>query len=129
MSTENLLQKAKNNYETAGWAEDKKYFDVSISRYYYCLYEKAIYIAIKKGFYSYPVNGHDSHKKFIADFQKNIEGKLTAKEVNWLASFGELKDQRNCAEYKLKCTTENQFKMGFKLIYEKIDNILNRLAI
>ncbi len=129
MSKNNLLQKAKNNFEAAEWAESKKYFDVSISRYYYCLYEKAIYIAIKKGFYSYAINGYDSHNKFIANFQKNIQSKLTSQEITWLASFGNLKEQRVCSDYKLKCTTENEFKLGFKLIYQKIDSIRNRFAV
>lgn len=129
MNEENLLQKANNNCETAAWAENKKYFDVSISRYYYCLYEKAIYIAIKKGFYSYSINGKDSHNQFIANFQKNIESKLTEKEVGWLASFGDLKTQRILADYKLKCVNENEFNLGFKLKYQQINDILNRLAI
>lgn len=129
MSEENLLQKAKNNYEAAEWAESKKYFDVSISRYYYCLYEKAIYIAIKKGFYSYAINSYDSHNQFIANFQKNIQSKLAPEEITWLASFGDLKEQRTYSDYKLKCTNENEFKLGFKLIYQQIDSILNRLAV
>lgn len=129
MSAENLIQKANNNSKTAEWAEEKAYYDVSISRYYYCLYEKAIYIAIKKGFYSYSINGKDSHNQFIADFQKNIESKLTEKEVVWLASFGDLKTQRTLADYKLKCVNENEFKLGFKLKYQQINDILNRLAI
>jgi len=129
MSTENLILKATNNCAAAVWAENKKFFDVSISRYYYCLYEKAIYIAITNGFYSYSINGHDSHKQFIADFQKNIQNKLSPKEITWLATFGDLKNQRNFADYKQSCTTENQFNLGFKLKYQQIDSILTRLAI
>lgn len=127
MNEENLIQKANNNCEAAEWAEEKKFFDVSISRYYYCLYEKAIYVAIKNGFFSYSINGKDSHNKFIADFQKNIENKLSDKEAAWLASFGDLRNQRNLSDYKLRITDENQFRLGFKSKYLEIDKILNRL--
>lgn len=128
MNEENLIKKANNNCKAAEWAEEKEFFDVSISRYYYCLYEKAIYIAIKNGFFSYNVNGNVSHNKFIADFQKNIENKLSDKERAWLASFGDLRIQRNLSDYKLGITDENHFKLGFKYKYLEINEILNRLA-
>lgn len=129
MSTENLILKAKNNSKAAEWAENKNYYDVSISRYYYCLYEKAIYIAIKKGFFTYGQNGQDSHNKFIADFQKNVEQNLSPEETAWLATLGDLKYQRNLADYKLQCTTENQFNLGFKFKYQRIVSILDKLAV
>ena len=128
MSKENLIKKAEQNRETAEWAEQKAYYDVSISRYYYCLYEKAIYIAIKNGFYSYPVNGKDSHKLFIANFQKNIVNKLSPEETTWLAEFGKLKDLRINADYKLGITDTNEFKLGFKYSYTRINTILDKLA-
>lgn len=128
MSAENLIQKANNNSKTAEWAEEKAYYDVSISRYYYCLYEKAIYIAIKNGFYTYARNGKDSHNIFIANFQRNIIGKLSEEEIAWLAKFGNLKDLRNEADYKLKITDANEFNLGFKLYYNKINNIFDRLV-
>lgn len=127
MSIENLIQKANNNSKTAEWAEKNAYYDVSISRYYYCLYEKAIYIAIKNNFYSYPVNGKDSHNKFIADFQKNIFDKLSEEEIVWLVKFGNLKEIRNVADYRLKITDAKQFNLGFKYYYQQINNIFDKL--
>jgi len=128
MCKENLLKKANENSETAEWAEQREYYDVSISRYYYCLYEKAIYIAMKNGFYSEPKNGKDSHNKFIANFQKNISNRLSDSEIAWLSSFGKLKRLRINADYKLKVTNKEQFELGFKNYYVKINNILDRLV-
>lgn len=127
MSAENLIQKANNNSKTAEWAEEKAYYDVSISRYYYCLYEKAIYIAIKNGFYTYALNGKDSHNIFIANFQKNVVDKLSDEEIGWLAYFGNLKNLRNDADYKLTVSGEIKFK-GFKYYYQQINNIFDRLV-
>ncbi len=129
MSVENLIQKANNNSKTAEWAENSAYYDVSISRYYYCLYEKAIYIAIKKGFYSYTLNKKDSHNIFIASFQKNVAEELSNEEIDWLANLGKLKDIRNDADYKLAITDANHFKLGFKYYYQQINSILDKLII
>ena len=128
MCKENLIIKANNNSEAAEWAENKNYFDVSISRYYYCLYEKAIYIAINKGFYSNGLNGQDSHQQFIVDFQRNLVNKLSPADIAWLATFGDLRRLRNSADYHLTCTSEKQFKLDFKYKFQQINSILNRLA-
>lgn len=128
MNENNLLRKANNNCKTAEWAEKKGFFDVSISRYYYCLYEKAIYITIKKDLFAYSADDKDSHIKFIENFQKSLASKLSDREITWLACFGDLRAQRNFADYKLGITDEKQFKLGFKYKYLEIDKILNKLC-
>lgn len=126
MSVENLLQKADYNSKTAEWAENNAYYDVSISRYYYCLYEKAIYIATKKNF-PRSGGGKDSHYEFIADFQRNVFGQLSDEEIEWLVKFNKLKKIRNVADYKTKITDANGFKLGFKYYYQQINSIFDKL--
>lgn len=128
MGNKILLQKADKNRKTAEWAEQQRYYDVSISRYYYCLYQKATYIALKNGFFAYSQGQKDSHNQFIALFQKNMVEKLSEEEIVWIAEFGGLKQQRVNADYKLTVCDENQFNLGFKLYFQSINKILDRLA-
>lgn len=56
MGVDNLLTKARRNTEVADWAEKKAFYDVAVSRYYYSLYQKAIYILNSGGTLTFPIN-------------------------------------------------------------------------
>lgn len=129
MAYEILMRKAQNNYEAAEWAENKDFYNTSISRYYYCLYEKAIVIAKKNGFYSLPSAANNSHNEFIKRFQENIHDKLTGQENVWLMAFGKLKELRVEADYHDKCriVDKNSFCLAFKYYFSQINTILDKL--
>jgi hypothetical protein len=48
MDIEILKEKSEQNFITGEWAEKREFYDVSISRYYYCIFQKIIYIKEKR---------------------------------------------------------------------------------
>jgi hypothetical protein len=128
--TANLLNKSKENYDTASWAETSGYYNAAVSRYYYCLYEKAIYIAKVKGFYRPPEPDKGTHNKFIENFQKSVFDKLEPADVTWLSKFSALKGHRIKADYyEESCFPDkNQFILCFKYFFTEINRVLDKLA-
>ena len=106
MSKDNLLKKAENNYQVAEWAEQKGLFDASVSRYYYTIYEKALYISKREGF-NQDTTGRNSHQQFILGFHQDISDKLKDDEIYFLGEFDLLRTSRNTADYNNNMITEN----------------------
>lgn len=124
----NLLEKANNNFSTGNWAEKQKFYDAAISRYYYCLYEKIIYIAKKQGFYTRPPSGEDSHNYTIQVFQENVEEKLAPADVTQLTMMRKLKLFRVKADYEISQTKDsNIYNLSFKYFFNSINEILDKL--
>jgi len=128
--SENFLKKSRENFDTGNWAEASGYYNAAVSRYYYCLYEKAIYIAKAKGFYKPPELDKGTHNIFIENFQKNVFDKLEPDDVTWLSKFSGLKKCRVKADYfEESCFTDKQqFNLGFKYFFTEINRILDKLA-
>lgn len=130
MSKNNLIKKAKYNYIVAKWAEDNEYYDVSVSRYYYTLYEKAIYIAKQKRFYNYSSDNKNSHIIFINHFHENIEHLLNESEVAFLNEFGKLRRLRTRSDYYEQIiSSKNDFNLEFKFYFNEINNIMDKLIV
>lgn len=121
-----LLQKANENYKTAEWAEKKNYFDTAVSRYYYCAYEKVIYISVKKGFYVRPVSSEESHTNTINRFIKSLNDKLTSEEKIALLKMKKLRRIRNDSDYEESKMDNNSFVLGFKYYFNEINSIVNK---
>ncbi|MDD4550274.1 MAG: hypothetical protein PHT79_11010 [Syntrophomonadaceae bacterium] len=123
-----LLTKADHNSELGEYAEEKEYFDVAISRYYYALYEKAIYIAKKRNFYLEPKTGLGSHETFINHFTKNVSSKLKPEELRMMGKMKALKRLRVIADYKEE-SMENisTYNLKFKYYFNSINSIFDRL--
>jgi len=122
----NLLLKAQRNTEAGIWAEKKEYFDVAVSRFYYALYEKIIYISKKEGFYKKPPR-KNPHNFVIENFKKNIFTKLENRDFISVSRLTRLKKHRVYADYKEDIIeSENDFKLMFKNHYNKIAQILGR---
>lgn len=126
MEIGNLLDKADRNREAGDWAEGKLYYEVAISRYYYCLYQKAIYISRTRNYIN--VRDRYSHKEFIEDFINSMESRLNDTDFGRLNRFPTLRQIRNIADYKINMLTEYDYKMSFKLDFKYIDEILTRLT-
>lgn len=123
----NLLEKSKHNSETADFAEDKEFYDVAVSRYYYSLFEKIIYISKKEGFYQEPEKGEDSHKVTIESFTQNMMSSLEPEDISKCAIMGRLKKMRVDADYKEKRISDrNKFNLSFKCLYNQVDEVLNK---
>jgi uncharacterized protein (UPF0332 family) len=127
MSINNLITKAEHNHKTGMWAEGNEFYDAAISRYYYSLYEKIIYISKKEGFYSEPPIGKDSHIYTIDEFKKNVIDKLQPKDITMLAALSKLKKCRVIADYNEKIIkSKNDFNLSFKAYYNFINDIIDK---
>lgn len=126
MNIEHLKIKASQNYETAEWAEGKRYFDVCISRYYYCLYQKIIYLSRNKGFYKEPIKTESSHNDTITNFIERMSDKLTDEEKIDMGGLKNLRKIRNTAEYNDVMFDKNTFNLAFKFSFNNINEILGR---
>lgn len=126
MDIEYLKDKSEENFNTAVWAEKKRYFNVAISRYYYCLLQKIIYISKKNGFYSEPPNGNGSHEYTINRFISKMGNKLSAKEKVTITQLKKLKRQRVDADYKETKIESNEFNLVFKYNFQNINEIVNK---
>jgi hypothetical protein len=126
MNVEYLKEKACQNFETAEWAEKKRYYDVSISRYYYCIYQKIIYISKKKGFYKDSELLGNSHNITINNFIAGMYEKLTDEEKLDVSNIKSLKRIRNDADYREIVTEKNAFNLAFKYSFNNINKIIDR---
>lgn len=124
---ENLLEKSRHNSETANFAEGKEFYDVAVSRYYYSLFEKIIYISKKEGFYQEPTTGQDSHKVTIQSFTQNMINSLEPEDLSKCAIMGRLKKMRVEADYKEhRISDKSTFNLSFKCLYNQVDEVLNK---
>ena len=129
MNIEGLLKKSEDNIQTGNFAEKNKYYDVAISRFYYAILQKIIYISKHKGFYSNPKTGEDSHIQVIKNFNKNMNDKLDAEDITKLSSLLRLKKLRVDADYEvIRLNDKNVYNLKFKYYYNDIINVLNRFA-
>ncbi|WP_217303339.1 HEPN domain-containing protein [Clostridium sp. 001] len=125
---ENLLQKSEDNFKTASWAESNNFYDAAVSRYYYSLYEKIIYISKKKGFYTEPPKGQDSHVFIINQFTNNLSSTLPSQDTAKLSSMFRLKKSRAKADYReYKINSKNEFNLVFKFFFNSINEVLDNL--
>lgn len=130
MNKINLLKKSEYNSKVAKWAEEEGLFDASLSRYYYALYEKALFIAKQKKFYNHSPDIKNSHIEFINDFYKNTKHLLNDSETAFLIEFGKLRRLRNRSDYlEHIIPNKNDFILEFKIYYEKINSIMDKLIV
>lgn len=123
-----LKVKADENHKTGQWAEDKGYYDVAVSRYYYCAYQKMIYILKEKGLYKEVLKGSNSHNHMIEEFNKSFNNKLDGKAKIELSKMHNLRKLRNSADYKdEKVANSVEFSLTFKYNYNSINEILDNL--
>ena len=126
-SINNLIIKSGQNHETGEWAEKKGYFDIAISRYYYALYQKSLYILQKNPNYKEPKEAYNSHNDTINDLKQEIYSHLKDEEITWLSQFPNLKTYRRDADYRYKMLLKNDFNLGFKYSYDQIASLLDRI--
>lgn len=125
---EGLLEKSKHNIQTADFAENNKLYDAAVSRYYYAVYEKIIYISKKKNFYTEPPSGKDSHIFTINTFTQNVTKNLEPEDITTLSPLIKLKKLRVEADYYDKQIPDlNTFNLKFKFFYNQINEVLNKL--
>lgn len=126
MTRDYLLKKAEQNEKTGSWAENNGYFDAAVSKFYYALYQRIIYISKKEGFYCEPPVT-DPHSNTLKIFRENIIGKLEENEKTWIFSLDKLKKCRVNADYKEDIIADkNEYILIFKAYYKNISNVLKK---
>lgn len=121
-----MVNKIQHNHETGEWAENKGYFGVAMSRYYYATYQKIIHImsTIPRG------DGAVStatHNEYISGFVEYARSKGVAESdvayLTWIQVFRQL---RNDADYKPTMPNPKAFAF-MKLQYAKVHEIMDML--
>ena len=92
ITTNNLIIKSGQNHETGEWAEKQGYFDIAVSRYYYALFQKSLFILHLKPGYVEPGGADNSHDKVIKDLYQELYPQLKDEEIARLAQFQKLKN-------------------------------------
>lgn len=127
-----LLAKSRNNYEIAEMSEDKKYYDVAISRFYYSLYQKINFLLREKyGKFKVQKDGKGSHDNTAEQLLEYISEEcpdLDLKIIADLSHFRGLKKIRNDADYKPEMFKEprysDEFKKLFMLCNDAVDSLM-----
>lgn len=127
-----LLEKSKNNKEIAEYSENNKYFDVAVSRYYYSLYQKIIYIIVK--YAEFIPESKSTHVETLTFFKKfvyrNRMSEIRKKNLKFsvLTSITDLKDKRTESDYKNKIIkNKSSFDSKFGNNYRAINEFLDKL--
>ncbi|OON99174.1 MAG: hypothetical protein ATN35_01900 [Epulopiscium sp. Nele67-Bin004] len=121
----NLLKKSKQNFKSAEIAQKEKFYDVAISRYYYSIYQKIIYILDMRGIDSTPKNGANSHNETIEKFNETVFKELSFDESKRLQIL-KVKQARVKADYDKELYTKEDFNVILTHI-NNIDKILDSL--
>ncbi|MCP1223884.1 hypothetical protein [Sebaldella sp. S0638] len=121
-----LNKKFQNNLETANWAESKGYYDVAVSRRYYAILQKMLYIIRRNG-YNESFEGENSHKKIKNYFSQNI--KLNKNQKWYIGHIWNIKKARNKSDYSENEITREDFEIEIKEISDKILNILEGAGV
>lgn len=128
-----LINKSEMNKSVADFAEKQCYFDVAISRLYYCCYQLMMYNLhqiITEDEICEKAHGEGSHLNMIKKFcqTKIFKDQYGDKEaVSFLNHMKYFKDERVTADYKNTMYNVERFiyiKKRFQFIYDRINSII-----
>lgn len=125
-----MISKSNENKRAGEWAESESLYHIALSRYYYALYQKMIYIDEINGLgitSNLPNNGNISHKTFIQFFRQECHNKgVSGQQIYDLDKLTRLRVLRNKEEYKSKrFINNNNYLNKVKTPYIKINTVLD----
>src|SRR5690606_15383534 len=109
------------------WAEQRGFYDVAASRYYYALFQKALWFLRQLPGFKEPAGEGSSHVKLIQAFSQEVYAQLKDEEILWIAQFHALRKCRRTADYGHMMLTELEFKQGFKYKYDRVAAVVERV--
>lgn len=118
-----LMIKTEMNKCTAEWAAEQSYYDVAISRYYYSILQKMMYIALKN---NYVHSDTESSHMEIFNYLK-YTCKLAPEQVQVLDIFRKLKTIRIKADYRENLQTKTDFEKDFLYKYNSVNRLLEKV--
>lgn len=125
-----LIKKSDENREIAEESFDKGYYHIYVSRIYYSLYQRLMYISHKEVDslkFTMLANSSGSHKDFIQkmvayfNFKNNRE--LSAKLSTGMQKISKM---RNTADYSFEESIDKNKANQVKSLYEKVINDLEK---
>lgn len=124
-----LRLKSEHNYKIGQIAQNSKYYDVAVSRFYYSLFQLIEHILFnKKNNIKIPRTG-GSHNFTIEEFNKYIfrkcKKKLTDQDYSDLTVFDDLKRWRHQADYNRRFITETEFTNDFLKKFESCYSVID----
>ena len=127
-NSEILCVKAEQNNEIAKIAENKQYFDVAVSRYYYAIYQLMLAV-VKHHNPTFKPDNKSSHKLLYDEFinytgRKPDHYKLTGKQTLSLMNFYSLKDIRKDADYNSSYISKLKFDTFYRYFISMHDAIM-----
>ncbi len=123
MSSGVLLDKAIINHIVGDWAQREKCYDVAVNRYYYSLYQKAIFI-LDINSQRVTRKHHDNIEK-LRDLLKN---NISDEDRKLLGKFHTIREVRNDADYTTnQIETLDDFQDGFEQYFLSIDRIVSSI--
>lgn len=130
-----LLDKAERNYEIAEIAKEKGYNDVTVSRYYYALFQNMNFVILHNNKDFKPPEREDSHINTQMEFEKivnkNYSKLLRDKPGKYMPTFTNLKRLRRKADYTQKFITPEElkdFSVQYAPFYEFIQKIIKSIG-
>jgi uncharacterized protein (UPF0332 family) len=122
----NLLKKAEKNIKTGAWAEENGFFDAAVSRFYYALYQKILYILkTRYSFDTAPIE--DPYNATLQTFEQNIVKELEHDEIVWIKNLGKIKRCRVYADYNEDIISDkNDYNLMFKINYNNISGVVEK---
>jgi len=113
-----LEQKATWNLKIAIIAEQEKYYDVAVSRYYYSVLQIVAWLLKKEKVWDYHActGIHSIIGDQLISFLQNQIGtsKLKKKDYQFIGNWKKLKDEREHADYEDDCLSDKQRYDMFK---------------
>ncbi len=115
--------KVKQTEYVANLLYEKEFYDSSINRYYYCIYQRILKYLEKnpvEGIYL----GQGSHNSTAIAFAKNIYRENKISELKFTRDFQNLKEHRKMADYDLDKLNKNhaqQARVYFKSLMDALD--------
>lgn len=141
MSVQGLCKKAYYNKECAKWAVSQSYYDVAVSRYYYCAHQSAMHFLEENGIDSYreyqnyckeceiagtiKMGSHDYEIKLLIKRLETILGaERLPDNILELNKLQKLRSMRNKADYKPRMITETAFENNFYPEFIKVIRVI-----
>jgi uncharacterized protein (UPF0332 family) len=127
----NLLKKAEHNCEIAEVAKNKSYYDVAVSRFYYSVYLKIIFILKCVDENYKPDNTGGSHiqtsKEFISVAHNNYLKVIGITGYSKLDFIYSLTKMRKKSDYDVEITKKSDFENVFMKQYMSVDNTVTKI--
>lgn len=125
----NLLIKSNQNMECARWAEGRDYYDIALSRFYYSIFQKVIYILDNNGRYKQKEQHthYETIDHLVSYILENSYFNGQFELVKHVSDIKSLKKKRNVADYENMRISKNSYQNDLKSKCELAMSVLDSI--